>query len=60
MVRPALRRPNGSSLTGVAARRPYPVVLIYPSSVLRRLIAAWRESVSFNMAQEKLNFFDSQ
>jgi hypothetical protein len=56
MVRPA----RCADRTGVAARRPYPVVLIYPSSVLRRLIAPWRESVSFNMARETLNFFDPQ
>jgi hypothetical protein len=40
----------------VAGRRPYPAILIHPS-VLRRFIASWRESVSFNMALETLNLF---
>jgi len=40
-----------------ARRRPYPAILIHPSSVLRRFIGSWRESVSFNMALETLNLF---
>jgi hypothetical protein len=40
--------------------RLYPAVLIHSSSMLRRFIASWRETASFNLATETLISFDSQ